>query len=1089
MKKGAKVGLSLLSILMLASCHHDLPSSSATTQPPVTEPAPTVKPTETPTEAPTEKPTETPTVKPTESATVEAEKYDLSVEAGEGATISSLPDKVEEGKEVTFSVTLAAEKVLSYVTIDGENTLDANENGVYSFIRPKHAVKISAITADKTYANNVIQVDGATVAVSSTSAKKGAIITVRVSISDSNKVSPIVKAGEADVDRTAVGDASLKTFQGTFAQPGKDIDITTTLTSAAAKYAIVDKSGDGAVVSGPTSAAKGEKVSFRLSLEEGVEFSGDVKVYKEGEEATVLDVTNEEDGSYSFIRPDYAVVIERKTIASVFAIKVEGDGDKIEASAVTCPEYAVYGSKVTLSAKGNEEYLVDKILVDGTEAAYDAETNSYSFTMPTHAVVVKVVSKVHYYPVTLVNSKHITLSAFTQDDETKFYTPITAQGITYKDHVFVKATATKDADGKEYAVDTRTTKRTKYDSGIVRTLNSDGYYASNATSPSDDEFGVKIEVTEGEMVLKEDSILLGTHSGVYKSSSYVSTESLTLSQIGKGKLGYSEVTRSDYNESAKTFKLNSGSSSYDSGYFDSGLIYVNEQTYSPSVLNVHFYLSHASSLPVKNIILDNSYSYNANKSLAEIGDGTRTVYGFVEKSGSKRTIKNVTIAFKKETSINTKGAIFEIKDGETSLGYFQNKDGVLASYEVKSGTYTGDEGSLTLDGFGKATLVKDDVTKEGSYILNGDYMSLTVEGKNYFLKLNGNTYTSVDYVVGDFYGAKIAGDNDVDVTEWHLLNDFTTKAVSSYANSGTFNEKGQFTSSSRTLLSLSPDKKAFVMRYANDYYLMSSDPDDSVSSHIEFNNIGDKTAFVASISGTSQEKVVSSVYFDGTDFHWGTISDSKFTTDGTSFTFQESAEKVFSLFNNEGKVGVLDGLAGTYTNATLGNLVLDGKGAGKLGDTAITYAVNEDKTLTVTAGEKTYTVTLGAGTYTYKEEVESAVPAWLAGKAFIGTKAVEAYDDDGYPYYENVGIVFSANAMTLSTSVGYKVSTTTPLAGSYRKNTDAPYTIDGTTLNVTLNDVAVQIELDEENNTFHFANADTVDGYTLRPSVDFKLVA
>lgn len=1073
MKKGAKVGLSLLSILMLASCHHDLP----TTQPPVTEPAPTVK--------------------PTESVTVEAEKYDLSVEAGEGATISSLPDKVEEGKEVTFSVTLAAEKVLSYVTIDGENTLDANENGVYSFIRPKHAVKISAITADKTYANNVIQVDGATVAVSSTSAKKGAIITVRVSISDSNKVSPVVKAGEADVARTAVGDASLKTFEGTFAQPGKDIDITTTLTSAAAKYAIVDKSGDGAVVSGPTSAAKGEKVSFRLSLEEGVEFSGDVKVYKEGEEATVLDVTEEEDGSYSFIRPDYAVVIERKTVASVFAIKVEGDGDKIKASAVTCPEYAVYGSKVTLSVKGNgnEEYLVDKILVDGTEAAYDAETASYSFTMPTHAVVVKVVSKVHYYPVTLVNSKHITLSAFTQDDETKVYTPITAQGITYKDHVFVKATATKDADGKEYAVDTRTTKRSKDDSGSERTLNSDGYYASRATSPSNDEFGVKIEVTEGEMVLKEDSILLGTHAGVYQYYSSVSTETLTLSKIGKGKLGSSEVTRSNYNESAKTFKLNSGSFSYDSGYFDSGLIYVNEQTssYSSSVMNVHFYLSHASSLTAKNIIFDNSSSsYYANKSLAELGDGTRTVYGFVEKSGSKRTIKNVTIVFKKETSINTKGAIFEIKDGETSLGYFQNKDGVLASYEVKSGTYTGDEGSLTLDGFGKATLVKDDVTKEGSYILNGDYMSLTVESKDFFLKLNKNTntYTSVDYVVGDFYGAKIAGDNDFE--EWHLLNDFTTKVAYSYTKPGTFNEKGQFTSNSRTLLSLSPDKKAFVMRYANDYYLMSSDPDAPYSSHIEFNDIGDKTAFVASISGTSQEKVVSSVYFDGKEFHWGTISDSKFTTDGTSFTFQESAEKVFSLFNNKGQVAVIDGLAGTYTNETLGNLVLDGKGSGKLGDTAITYVVNEDKTLTVTAGEKTYTVTLGAGTYTYKEEVKSTVPAWLAGKAFIGTDALQGTieDESDYSTYcENVGIVFSANAMTLSTSAGSGVSEAKPLGGSKRKNTDVTYTIDGTTLNVTLNRVAVQIELDEENNTFHFANSYAVDGYTLRRNVKFKVVA
>lgn len=348
----------------------------------------------------------------------------------------------------------------------------------------------------------------------------------------------------------------------------------------------------------------------------------------------------------------------------------------------------------------------------------------------------------------------------------------------------------------------------------------------------------------------------------------------------------------------------------------------------------------------------------------------------------------------------------------------------------------------------------------------------------------------MDYVVGDFYGAKIASDNDFE--EWHLLNDFTTKVAYSYTKPGTFNEKGQFTSNSRTLLSLSPDKKAFVMRYANDYYLMSSDPDAPYSSHIEFNDIGDQTAFVASISGTSQEKVVSSVYFDGKDFHWGTISDSKFTTDGTSFTFQESAEKVFSLFNNKGQVAVIDGLAGTYTNETLGSLVLDGKGSGKLVDTAITYVVNEDKTLTVTAGEKTYIVTLGKGTYTYKEEVKSTVPAWLAGKAFIGTDALQGTIEEEFEYstyYENVGIVFSANAMTLSTSAGSGVSEAKPLGGSKRKNTDVSYTIDGTTLNVTLNRVAVQIELDEENNTFHFANSYAVDGYTLRRNVKFKVVA
>lgn len=1103
MRKTTKVGLSLLSILRLASCHHE-PSASDTvtpsiTGPAVTEPAPTTKPTENPTvkptEKPTTKPTETPTTKPTEkpSASVSvAEKFAITIEAGEGATITGLPEKASEGETVTFSVTLAAEKTLSYVTIDGENTLDANESGTYSFVRPKRAVKVSAITADKVYANNVTQIEGATIAVSSTSAKKGTTITVRVAVTDPNKVSPVVKAGDQDVTMAAVGDVSFKTFEGTFVQPGKDIDITVTLTNAPAKFAIVDKSGDGAVVSAPNTAAAGEKVSFKLSLEEGVEFDGDVKVYKQGDEKTKIDVTKEEDGSYSFVRPAYAVVIERKTVASIFGINVEGDGDKIEATAVTCPQYATFGTKVTLTAQGNEEYLVDKVLVDGKEADFDTETNAFSFTRPSHAVTVKVVSKVHYYPVTLVGSDHITLSGFTYDEATKTYTPITDKGITYKDHVFVKATATKGEDGKEYAVDTIKTYRSESDSGTERILNADGYYESRSATPSSDEFGVKIEVTEGEMVLKEDSILLGTHAGIYKNYSSVSTESLTLNQLGKGKLGFSDVvTRSDFNETNKTFVLNQGSSSYKSGYFDSGLIYVNEQTssYSPSVSNVHFYLSHASSLTTKNIILDSSSSYNANKSLAEIGDGTRTVYGLVEKSGSKRTIKNVTIAFKKENSVNTKGAIFEIKDGETSLGYFQNKDGVLASYEAKSGTYTGDEGSLTLDGFGKATLVKDDVTKKGSYILNGDYRSLTIEGKDFFLKLNDNTYTSVDYVVGDFYGRKIAGDDDT--YEWHLLNDFTTTVSSSYADSGTFNEKGQFTSNYRTLLSLSPDKKAFVMRYAKDYYLMSSDPDASYSSHIDFKNIGDKTSFVASISGTKDTKVVSSVYFDGTDFHWGTISDNKFTTAGTTFTFTESADKVFNLYNNAGKVGVVDGLAGTYTNETLGNLVLDGKGSGKLGDTAITYVVNEDKTLTVTAGEKTYTVTLGAGTYTYKEEVESAVPAWLAGKTFYSAKALQSVDEseDGYNYNdEPMAIVFSATELKLSTSAGSGCTAAKPLEGSYFQTNEIDYTITENILSFELKGQTLKITLDEENKTFSFSETVNVAGFTTRTSGTFTAV-
>ena len=1107
MRKTTKVGLSLLSILRLASCHHE-PSASDTvtpsvTGPAVTEPAPTTKPTENPTAKPTEKPTikptETPTTKPTEkpSASVSAaEKFAITIDAGEGATITGLPEKASEGETVTFSVTLAEEKTLSYVTIDGENTLDANESGTYSFVRPKRAVKVSAITADKVYANNVTQIEGATIAVSSTSAKKGTAITVRVAVTDPNKVSPVVKAGEQDVTMAAIGDVSFKTFEGTFVQPGKDIDITVTLTNAPAKFAIVDKSGDGAVVSAPNTAAAGEKVSFKLSLEEGVEFDGDVKVYKQGDEETKIDVTKEEDGSYSFVRPAYAVVIERKTVASIFGINVEGDGDKIKATAVTCPQYATFGTKVTLTAKGNEEYLVDKVLVDGKVADFDAETNEFSFTRPSHAVTVKVVSKVHYYPVNLVKSDHITLSGFTYDEATKTYTPITDKHITYKDHVFVKATATKDEDGKEYAVDTIKTYRSKSDSGTERTLNADGYYESNSATPNSDEFGVKIIATEGERVLKEDSILFGTHAGFNKSSSsgYASTETLVLNQLGKGKLGYSDVTRSDFNETNKTFVLNQGSSSYKSGYFDSGLIYVNKSNYSVRVTDTYFYLSHAKKLTATNILFDNSTAYSSNNLLAEIADGTKTLYGFVTKTNSTTlTVKNVTVVFRKETSINTKGSIFEIKEGETSLGYFQNKDGVLTKYVVKKGSYTGDEGTLTLDGFGKATLVKDDGTKEGSYVLSGDYLALNIDGKDLFVKINEstdkNTYTPVDYAAGDFYGRKIAGDDDI--SEWHLLNDFTSKtsSSSSYVNSGSFNDKGQFTSSSRTLVSLSPDKKALVRGWYDDYYLMSTDPDASYSSHIDFKNIGDKTSFVASISGTKDTKVVSSVYFDGTDFHWGTISEDKFTTAGTTFTFTESADKVFNLYNNAGKVGVIDGLAGTYTNETLGNLVLDGKGTGKLGTTDITYEINEDKSLTVKTDAKTYTVTISGQTYTYVEVVKSTVPAWLAGKTFFSKDAIQSEDEESYEIIdENMGIVFSATERTLSCSVGTGASAIKPLGGSYLNENNVAYTIEDGVLTFELKKIEVKLTLDEANNSFKFVKTYNINGFTTVPSGTFSVV-
>lgn len=1111
MNKKTKFGLSLLSLILLASCHtNNSNASSSATEPAspsqrVTEPQPTEKPTTKPTDessSNSEEPSET--TKPSVSVT---EEFAITVDAGEGATITGLPAKAKEGETVSFTVTLAAEKELSYVTIDGENTLDSNEQGVYSFVRPKHALTVSAITQDKRYNNTVTQVEGATVALSSTYAKKGEKIDVRVTISDPAKSTPSVKVDGTDVEMAITGDEGRKTFTGSFTQPGKDVSVAVTLNdapAAPAKYAIEDLTGDGVIVKGPSSAAKGEKVTFVLGLEEGYEFSGDVKVYKKGEEATLVDVTKEEDGSYSFTRPDYPVVITRETSASIFQINVEGEVGKLGKENVTVPEYAVYNTKVTLTVKGNETYDVGNILVDGQPATKE-EDGSYSFTRPSHAVTLKVVSAVHYYPVKLVNSDHVTLSAYTYDEKTKTYSPIAKEGIRFSDHLYIKATV-NNPEGEEYAVDTVKVRNEQGGKASDRTLNADGYYEFGSQTISSD-FGLEVVVTEDKVLLAADSPLVGTHAGFKKGYGGLTDGKLILSRFGKGYFDDAAVTRQNYDSSAKTFELKKGTDTYKAGYFDSGLIYVNTGTSSFALDKIYFYLSNASSLKTKAVLLDGGTSlYSSTRMLIEIGDGNKTVYALVNKTDE--SVKSVSLNLKQGQGITSTGAVFELKEGETSLGYYQNKDGKLVSYNPVQGTFSSDLGSVTLDGFGKATIAKDGASKDATYVVDstGTYISLKFEEKYYFYSVDKDkkTFAAINYVIGDFYGRKLGTTSS---SEWHLLPDFTSKtsATSSYIATGSFKD-GKFVSSGRTLLSISPDKKAIVIDY--DYYgdgdiiVLSSEPENNSSSQIKFSSVGDKTAFVASISGKKENSVVSSVYFDGKDYHWGTISNADFATAGTAFTFTDNDKKVYNLVNKDGKVVASDGLNGTYafggTEAGLGELVIDGDGTGTLNKTAITYTLNEDKTLTVTRGEKTYIITLDSAkkTYTYTEKTSPAeenptevtVPAWLAGKTFFGEEAAQSYDEDGGYYYENVGIVFAKDKMTLSTSAGYGISKEKPLAGGYRKNTDVPYTIEEASLKATLNGVEVSIGLDEKNNTFHFEKANEVDGLTLMRSAKFTLV-
>ena len=479
MKSSKKVSiLSLLVILSsLASCNGNLPGSTVS---PAT-PNSTISPT---------------TPKPTPSSTVTKEEFNITTDVDDGATISGLPKKASEGDEVEFQVELKEEKEISYVTIDGENIITP-ENGVYKFVMPAHAVTVKAVTQDMRYAVNVEQIAGATIAVSSTLAKKGETIKVRVAITDSTKESPMVKAGDIDVPMALV-ENETKTFEGSFVEPGSDVSLLVTLSDAPAEYTILDKAGDGAVVvNAPKTAKAGDKVTFSMALDSGFEFAGEVKVTAGGNEVEVM--TND-DGTYSFVMPASSVTISQETAASIYKINAT-IGEHLE---VDVPDYAAYNSKVEFVVPSTNEYEVDKVTLDNVELVADEE-GKYSFTMKDRAVSLVVTEKERFAPIILNDSKHLTMTAYTHDEKANTYTPVTQ--VRWGEKLYIKVTPKAGVNEGDYGIDKVEVKLGENDTRALYT-NSDGYYYNPSAVVSDMTYGLQFTLTEVEAIFDANHVIV-----------------------------------------------------------------------------------------------------------------------------------------------------------------------------------------------------------------------------------------------------------------------------------------------------------------------------------------------------------------------------------------------------------------------------------------------------------------------------------------------------------------------------------------------------------------------------------------------------
>lgn len=1048
MKSSKKVSiLSLLVILSsLASCNGHLPGSTAS---PVT-PNSTISPT---------------TPKPTPSSTVAKEEFNITTDVDDGATISGLPKKASEGDEVEFQVELKEEKEISYVTIDGENIITP-EKGVYKFVMPAHAVTVKAVTQDMRYAVNVEQIAGATIAVSSTLAKKGETIKVRIAITDSTKESPVVKAGDIDVPMALVKNET-KTFEGSFVEPGSDVSLLVTLSDAPAEYAILDKADDGAVVvNAPKTAKAGDKVTFSMALDSGFEFAGEVKVTAGANEVEVM--TND-DGTYSFVMPASSVTISQETAASIYKINATID----EHLEVDVPDYAAYNSKVEFVVPSTNEYEVDKVTLDNVELVADEE-GKYSFTMKDRAVSLVVTEKERFAPVTLNNSKHLMMTAYTHDEEANTYTPVTQ--VRWGEKLYIKVTPKAGVNEGDYGIDKVEVKLGENDTRALYT-NSDGYYYNPSAVVSDMTYGLQFTLTEVEAIFDANHVIVGSHAGAYINYTYSSGVSLvkTKSNLVADRFGnisfptsYSSTTTkiTSVDDTTKTFKMDT--SDYEGGWTDNGLIYIlSTSTYS-NLANDLVFLQGSTSSNLETEYLADSKDSTPTKYITRLKNDTKDIYVYAEKTGSKKaTISEITSIQVANglTSFTDEGAIFKATiNGEDK--YFINRNGLLTDYSTTNPlTLTGSLGTITTDGICNATVTKDSSTIDTTYSIDGESLTIIIDGKEHTLKVDTttNTYQELKFSAGLYIGGKVSSSHSY--YKMQLTTDFKGKWESASNSAITFNDDQTFTFSSYKVL-LSDNKDLALVRDSNNTYLLSKDITEYSSDSVGMEIVGLtngtlKTGekFVADIydANTSSSSLVKkAVYFDGSNYVFGSIkNNTTIDTKGTSFIFVTEDNHEISMKNNNGALEIAIDVSGTYTDTDTennhGELILSKDGTGTLNNVAITYEVTSKDVITVKQGNTTYTISLVNSTYTITNTEALTLPAF-AGQTFQGKIDYyydDGYDDGGLETYDAY-IKFSSSEKTLSFSAGSGASASNVEGGEYLNNKNVEYTYDETSKEITV---------------------------------------
>jgi len=552
------------------------------------------------------------------------------------------------------------------------------------------------------------------------------------------------------------GQAGVDTYY--FYMPAGNVTIDVSSEPIVSTYAISNGNADAVVLSVASKAAAGETVTFSYSINPGYTASDAPRVVLDpiGFEEETVDVTPNDDGTYSFTMPAQAVIIKVPTSYGVYGIAEQDDDDVIytikASSDNSSPNngYVAYKDTVTVTLTQTEykkgvgikvpELYGDKVLTP------EEGSKTVSFPMPYYDVTVVSVSADFLRSYEIVNSDHLTLSVYSKDAEGN-YVLNEENGAVYGSTVYVKAAST---DAATYVVDAisfvyygysgKVSSTTTID--VTKSLNDDGYYYFTMPKVYEDTVAT-LTVTELDNTKYAGKSFVGSYMSaeLYNNrTGWNSSYKVTVAPSGKFTCGSNSYNITSIDEDAQIGVLGEdGSFMYGGNWiigrynFDSSSIFSTDMSLSikkesdaddDSLYTIHYQF------------IGSARNYAA----AEVyRDGTFYDALFLNIKDKAAYLEGVTFEKLDGTQyVDDALASYNVKVGEKVVAKVrtQGTEGGYANRSVVDDVY----GSYALTQGGEATLVLDG---EGGATYNGSTGTYTYEGTTVTVTIGKSVYTIV----------------------------------------------------------------------------------------------------------------------------------------------------------------------------------------------------------------------------------------------------------------------------------------------------------------------------------------------------------